>query len=172
MKKTIAILCVLLARSVCLGATEYYTDVFEGVRDAMDWYYGGTPSSGSIPTAPAAISGTNTPLEDISDKVGTVSGLTASADGLSSQFASLDNNYAAIGGLADAALADMFSLPTDNGNLNEYSFGTFTLGSHSFEFKLDFVAWQAPIALMRGVILLLLTVGFLLTAATTIRGYL
>jgi len=169
MKTLIIFFALVISAS---GQSSYYTDIFEGVKDAMDWYYGGTPSSGSIPTAPTPISSTNTPLEDISDKIGTTSGLTSSADGLSSQFSSLDNNFSSIGGMADAATATIFTLPTDTGNLTEHSLGTFVIGGNSVNFKLDFTAWSGPIALVRGLVLLVMTVGFAIVSAETIRGYL
>jgi len=161
---------LLLFSSFAFAQEEYYYQIYNGFMDAQTNYYGTIPTyPATIPSAPSS---SNSPLQDISPSIGTSSSLTYASTDLMSKFGSINQYATGFGNAADNALASVYNLPSNSGTLSSYSFGTFNLAGRSVELKVNFEPFASSIALVRSVILIVMTVGFCMTMASTVRGYL
>ncbi|MCX6882287.1 MAG: hypothetical protein NTV12_07255 [Verrucomicrobia bacterium] len=162
---------LLLFSSALFAQEEYYSQIYNGVYDAQLSFYGTIPTfPGTNPVAPSA---GNQPLQDISSSISTSSSLTYSSNNLMQRFGDINYHATSFGNVADSVLGSLQNnLPSTSGTLSSYSFGTFQLGGRSVELNVNFEPFASSIQLVRSVILVVMTVGFCLTMASTVRGYL
>lgn len=162
---------LLLLSSALFAQEEFYYQIYNGVYDAQLNFYGAVPSYPN--TTPVAPSAGNQPLQDISSSIGSSSDLTYASNQLSQKFADLYEYSTSFANVADSALGSLQNnLPSNSGTLSSISFGTFQLGGRSVELNVNFEPFASSIQLVRSVILVVMTVGFCLTMASTVRGYL
>lgn len=164
------LLSLLLFPSALFAQEEFYYQIYNGFYDAQMSFYGTSPTYPA--TNPVAPSAGNQPLQDISSSIGSSSSLTDAGNSLKPKLSSIQEHATYFANTADNAMASIYNLPSSSGTLESYSFGTFNLGGRSVELKVNFAPFASSIQLVRSVILVVMTVGFCLTMASTVRGYL
>jgi len=151
-----------------VSAEIYYYDVVQGVDAGLALYYDDIATPAALPTYSAGTA----PLQDISNATTTVTGLNSISNNFTSGIDNVKTGVSQVALLGDNALASMYHLPSASGTLTSYSLGNFVLGGRSFAFNINFAPYASSIALVRTCILIVMTVCFCLTIASTIRGYL